>query len=132
MTLYQQYLPIGLLILFSTIFAFLPIISSYLINYLINKKNPNKKIINLCKNTQLSAYECGIEPFSEARLKIPIKFALVAILFIIFDLEIIFLFPWAVVFSKITLEAKLAMGFFLLVLTVGFIYEWKKGALKWQ
>lgn len=98
---------------------------------MINKKNPIKKIIDLSSNTQLSPYECGIEPSSDARFKIPIKFALVAILFIIFDVEIVFLFPWAIIFSKLTLEAKLAMGFFLLFLTVGFIYEWKKGALEW-
>ncbi len=131
MTLYQQYLPILLLVLLSIIFACLPIISSYIINYMINKKNPIKKIIDLSSNTQLSPYECGIEPSSDARFKIPIKFALVAILFIIFDVEIVFLFPWAIIFSKLTLEAKLAMGFFLLFLTVGFIYEWKKGALEW-
>lgn len=131
MTLYQQYFPILFLVLISIIFACSPLIFSYLINCLINKKNPNKKIVDLSKNTQLSAYECGIESFSDARFKVPIKFALVAVLFIIFDLEVIFLFPWAVIFSKLTLEAKLAMGFFLFVLTVGFIYEWKKGALEW-
>lgn len=131
MTLYQQYLPILILCAISIIFACSPLICSYLINCLINKKNPKKKIINLSKNNQLSPYECGIKTFSDARFKVPIKFALVAILFIIFDLEIVFLFPWAVLFSKLTIEAKLAMGFFLVVLTVGFIYEWKKGALEW-
>ncbi len=132
MILYQQYLPILLLFLISILFACSPLICNVLINFIINRKNPNKKIIELSKNNQLSAYECGFEPFSDARFKVPVKFALVAILFIIFDLEIVFLFPWAVVFSKLAIEAKLAMGFFLLVLIVGFIYEWKKGALEWE
>lgn len=131
MSLEQQYLSILLLIIISFIFACSPLIFSYLINCLINKKNPNKKIVDLSKDNQLSAYECGFEPFFEARFNIPVKFILVAILFIIFDLEIIFLFPLSVIFSKLALEAKLAVGFFLFVLTIAFIYEWKKGVLEW-
>ena len=79
-----------------------------------------------------STYECGFEPFDDARGKFEVKFYLVAILFIIFDLEIIFLFPWAIAFSEIGLFGFLSMMFFLFVLTVGFIYEWMKGALDWN
>ena len=128
----SQYLSILLLFLISILFASLPLFSNFIISFLVNKNNPNKKIADLSQNAQLSTYECGFNTFYDARFKFPIKFALIAILFIIFDLEIVFLFPWAVIFSKLTTSAKLAMGFFLLVLTVGFIYEWKKGALEWE
>jgi NADH-quinone oxidoreductase subunit A len=79
-----------------------------------------------------STYECGFEPFDESRGRFEVKFYLVAILFIIFDLEIIFLFPWAVAFNEIGLFGFLSMMFFLLVLTIGFVYEWMKGALDWN
>lgn len=81
---------------------------------------------------KLSAYECGFEPFEDARMKFDVRYYLVAILFIIFDLEIAFLFPWAVSMDGIGLFGVLAMGVFLAVLVVGFIYEWKKGALEWD
>ncbi len=79
-----------------------------------------------------SPFECGFEAFEDARMKFDVRYYLVAILFIIFDLEIAFLFPWAVVLDKIGLFGILAMGIFLGVLVIGFIYEWKKGALEWQ
>ncbi|MEE2694789.1 MAG: NADH-quinone oxidoreductase subunit A [Pseudomonadota bacterium] len=79
-----------------------------------------------------STYECGFDPFEESRGRFEVKFYLVAILFIIFDLEIIFLFPWAIAFNEIGLFGYLSMMFFLLVLTIGFIYEWMKGALDWN
>lgn len=81
---------------------------------------------------KLSAYECGFEPFEDARMKFDVRYYLVAILFIIFDLEIAFLFPWAVSMDGIGLFGVLAMAVFLAVLVVGFIYEWKKGALEWD
>ena len=81
---------------------------------------------------KLSPYECGFEAFDDARMKFDVKFYLVAILFIIFDLEIAFLFPWAVAFGDIGLFGFWSMMFFLAVLTVGFAYEWKKGALEWD
>lgn len=81
---------------------------------------------------KLSSYECGFEPFGDARMKFDIRFYLVAILFIIFDLEIIFLFPWAISFSSIGWFGFGSMLFFLAVLTLGFVYEWKKGALDWE
>jgi len=77
-------------------------------------------------------YECGFEPFEDARMQFDVRYYLVAILFIIFDLEIAFLFPWAVVFPGLGWPPLIAMGVFLGLLTIGFIYEWKKGALEWE
>ena len=87
-----------------------------------NKKNAEK----------LTPYECGFEPFEDARLKFDVRFYLVAILFIILDLEVAFLFPWAVVFTKVGWAGFIAMGIFLFLLLIGFVYEWKKGALEWE
>ncbi|HEY1982746.1 MAG TPA: NADH-quinone oxidoreductase subunit A [Xanthobacteraceae bacterium] len=81
---------------------------------------------------KLSAYECGFNAFDDARMKFDVRFYLVAILFIIFDLEVSFLFPWAVAFGKIGVYGFWSMMMFLAVLTIGFIYEWKKGALEWD
>lgn len=81
---------------------------------------------------KLSPYECGFEAFEDARMKFDVRYYLVAILFIIFDLEIAFLFPWAIVLDKIGMVGLVAMTVFLGVLVVGFIYEWKKGALEWE
>jgi len=94
------------------------------INYIFSPKKPDPE--------KLSAYECGFEPFSDSRMEFDIRFYLVAILFIIFDLEIAFLFPWAISLGKIGLFGFISMMIFLFVLTVGFIYEWKKGALDWE
>jgi len=79
-----------------------------------------------------SPYECGFEAFEDARMKFDVRYYLVAILFILFDLEIAFLFPWAVVINEIGLAGFLAMMVFLGILTVGFVYEWMKGALEWE
>ena len=81
---------------------------------------------------KLSPYECGFEAFSDARMKFDVRFYLVAILFIIFDLEIAFLFPWAISLKDIGLYGFFSMMLFLAILTVGFIYEWRKGALEWE
>jgi NADH-quinone oxidoreductase subunit A len=81
---------------------------------------------------KLSPYECGFEPFADARSKFDVRFYLVSILFIIFDLEVAFLFPWAVSLGRIGLFGFWSMVAFLGVLTIGFIYEWKKGALEWE
>ncbi len=95
-----------------------------LMSFLVSKRNPDSE-----KN---AAYECGFDAFSDARSKFDVRFYLVAILFIIFDLEIAFLFPWAVTLGKIGLFGFWSMIVFLGILTVGFIYEWKKGALDWE
>ena len=81
---------------------------------------------------KLSPYECGFEAFDDARLKFDVRYYLMAILFIVFDLEIAFLFPWAVVFQDIGVIALIEMAMFLLLLVVGFFYVWKKGALEWE
>ena len=94
------------------------------INYILSPKNPDPE--------KLSAYECGFEAFSDSRIQFDVRFYLVAILFIIFDLEIAFLFPWAVSLGNIGLLGFFSMMLFLFVLTIGFIYEWKKGALDWE
>jgi NADH-quinone oxidoreductase subunit A len=81
---------------------------------------------------KLSPYECGFDPFEDTRKKFDVRYYLVAIVFIVFDLEIAFLFPWAVMFSKLPPFAWGSMGIFLAILVVGFIYDWKKGALDWD
>jgi NADH-quinone oxidoreductase subunit A len=81
---------------------------------------------------KLSPYECGFEAFEDSRMKFDVRYYLVAILFIVFDLEIAFLFPWAVALGKIGAAGLIAMGIFLAILVVGFIYEWRKGALEWD
>ena len=93
------------------------------INFILSPKKPDPE--------KLSAYECGIEPFEDSRLEFDVRFYLVAILFIIFDLEIAFLFPWAISLGNIGLLGFSSMMIFLLILTFGFIYELKKGALDW-
>ena len=116
----EEYFPLvvflGLATLFGLILMVAPLVAAV--------KNPDKE-----KN---SAYECGFEPFESARLKFDVRFYLVAILFVIFDLEVAFLFPWAVGFQHIGSLGFWSMMLFLLILTVGFIYEWKKGALEWE
>jgi len=92
--------------------------------YLVGRQNPDKE-----KN---SPYECGFEPFDDARRRFDVRFYLVAILFIIFDLEIAFLFPWAISLGEIGVFGFWSMMAFLGILTIGFIYEWKKGALEWE
>ena len=94
------------------------------INFILSPKNPDPE--------KLSAYECGFEAFQDSRMEFDVRFYLVAILFIIFDLEIAFLFPWAISLGKIGLLGFVSMMIFLFILTVGFIYEWKKGALDWE
>lgn len=81
---------------------------------------------------KLSPYECGFEAFEDSRMRFDVRYYLVAILFIIFDLEIAFLFPWAIVLDQIGMQGLIAMGIFLAILVVGFVYEWRKGALEWD
>ena len=95
-----------------------------LVNFFFSPSNPDPE--------KLSAYECGFEAFDDSRMKFDVRFYLVAILFIIFDLEVAFLFPWAVSLGNIGLLGFWSMMFFLLILTIGFVYEWKKGALDWE
>ena len=97
---------------------------SYLLGRLVSPNRPDSE--------KLSPYECGFEAFEDARMRFDVRYYLVAILFILFDLEIAFLFPWAIVLTEIGLFGYLAMVVFLAILVVGFAYEWMKGALEWE
>ena len=111
------------IIIFLTI-ALLLSFGFIVLNFAFSPKNPDPE--------KLSAYECGFEPFNDSRMEFDIRFYLVAILFIIFDLEIAFLFPWAITLGNIGYFGFFSMMLFLFILTIGFIYEWKKGALDWE
>ena len=116
----DPYLPVILFILIGVAVGVAP----QLLGFLLGPRKPDQ-----AKN---SPYECGFEAFEDARMKFDVRYYLVAILFILFDLEIAFLFPWAVVLQDLGWFGYSAMMVFLGVLTVGFIYEWKKGALEWE
>lgn len=116
----ENYLPILVFIGVGLIFGVLPILVSNIVA-------PNKP-----DSEKLSPYECGFEAFEDSRVKFDVRYYLVAILFIIFDLEIAFLFPWAIVLEDIGWFGFWAMFVFLGILVIGFIYEWKKGALEWE
>ena len=116
----EQYLPVLLFILVGVAVGVVP----QVLGRLLGPHRPDSE-----KN---SPYECGFEAFEDARMKFDVRYYLVAILFIVFDLEIAFLFPWAVALDSIGVVGLAAMGVFLLVLVVGFVYEWKKGALEWD
>jgi NADH-quinone oxidoreductase subunit A len=116
----NNYLPVLIFILVGILVGVLPIA----IGFILGPRNPD--------NEKLSPYECGFEAFEDSRMKFDVRYYLVAILFIIFDLEIAFLFPWAVVLEEIGLFGFTAMAVFLGILVIGFIYEWKKGALEWE
>jgi len=118
--LLREYLPIiiflGLAVILGLVFILAAVVLAV--------RNPDPE--------KLSAYECGFNAFDDARMKFDVRFYLVSILFIIFDLEIAFLFPWAVAFKDVGLVGFWSMMVFLAVLTIGFAYEWKKGALEWE
>jgi NADH-quinone oxidoreductase subunit A len=116
----SQYLPILIFLAIATGFALVLLV----LGFLLGPRRPDTE--------KLSAYECGFEPFEDARTKFDVRYYLVAILFILFDLEIAFLFPWAVALRGLGSVGLWAMAIFLTVLVVGFIYEWKKGALEWD
>jgi NADH-quinone oxidoreductase subunit A len=118
--LLEQYFPILLFILFGLALGALMLGLGRMVAP--NRPDPEK----------LSPYECGFEAFEDARMKFDVRYYLVAILFILFDLEIAFLFPWAVVLRDIGMFGFVAMMIFLAILVVGFIYEWRKGALEWE
>ena len=114
------YLPLIVFIGVAAVISLALLVVAFLVAY--KRPDPEK----------LSAYECGFNAFDDARMKFDVRFYLVAILFIIFDLEVSFLFPWAIVFREIGLFGFWSMMVFLGVLTIGFIYEWRKGALEWD
>jgi NADH-quinone oxidoreductase subunit A len=116
----ENYLPILIFIIVGMLVGVGPLV----LGYLLGPRRPDAE--------KDSPYECGFEAFESARLKFDVRYYLVAILFIIFDLEIAFLFPWAVVLDELGMFGFWAMAIFLGILVVGFIYEWKKGALEWE
>ena len=118
-TLVIEYLPVVIFLAIAIVLSCLFLVASALLAP--RRPDPEK----------LSAYECGFNAFDDARMKFDVRFYLVSILFIIFDLEVAFLFPWAVAFGQISMVGFWSMMVFLTVLTVGFAYEWKKGALEW-
>jgi len=118
--LLREYLPILMFLGIAVGLAGAMVLASYL----IARQRPDSE--------KVSAYECGFEAFDDARSKFDVRFYLVAILFIIFDLEVAFLFPWAVSLGEIGVFGFWSMVVFLAILTIGFVYEWKKGALEWE
>ena len=116
----ENYFPILLFMLVGLVFGVAPIVAGWVLA-------PNRP-----DSEKLSPYECGFEAFEDARMKFDVRYYLVAILFILFDLEIAFLFPWAIVLEEIGMAGFVAMMVFLGILVVGFIYEWMKGALEWE
>ena len=118
--LLSDYLPIVLFIGLSAVIGLALLIAPFLVSF--RRPDPEK----------VSAFEAGFDAFDDARMKVDVRFYLVSILFIIFDLEVAFLFPWAVAFHDVGLFGFWSMMIFLGVLTVGFIYEWRKGALEWD
>ena len=118
--LLQDYLPLVIFIAVALGLGLALLIAPFLVAY----KQPDPE--------KLSAYECGFNAFDDARMKFDVRFYLVSLLFIIFDLEVAFLFPWAIAFKEVGAFGFWSMIAFLVVLTVGFIYEWKRGALEWD
>jgi NADH-quinone oxidoreductase subunit A len=116
----ENYFPILLFLIVGTLVGVGPIV----IGFILGPHRPDSE--------KLSPYECGFEAFEDSRMKFDVRYYLVAILFIIFDLEIAFLFPWAVVLDEIGLFGFGAMAVFLGILVIGFIYEWQRGALEWE
>lgn len=120
----EHYFPVLLFLMVGALVGVAPMIAGGVVSRLLGFNRPNPE--------KLSPYECGFDAFEDARMQFDVRYYLVAILFILFDLEVAFLFPWAVVLHEIGLFGLWAMLIFLGVLVVGFIYEWKKGALEWE
>jgi NADH-quinone oxidoreductase subunit A len=120
----ENYFPILMFIAVGLLFGVGPLLLGGVTTRLLGVHRPDPE--------KLSPYECGFEAFEDARMKFDVRYYLIAILFILFDLEIAFLFPWAVVLQEIGMFGFLAMMLFLAILVVGFIYEWMKGALEWE
>jgi len=120
----ESYFPILMFILVGIALGVVPVLLGGGLTRLLGVHRPDAE--------KLSPYECGFEAFEDARMKFDVRYYLVAILFILFDLEIAFLFPWAIVLQEIGFFGFMAMMVFLGILVVGFIYEWKKGALEWE
>ncbi|MBM3358074.1 MAG: NADH-quinone oxidoreductase subunit A [Betaproteobacteria bacterium] len=120
----ENYFPVLMFILVGILVGVVPVLVGGGVSRLVGVHRPDAE--------KLSPYECGFEAFEDARMKFDVRYYLVAILFILFDLEIAFLFPWAVVLQEIGFFGFMAMLVFLAILVVGFVYEWMKGALDWE
>lgn len=116
----DSYLPILVLIAIALAFA----LGSVVMSRLVGQKKPSA--------VKLAPYECGMPPVGSARERVSVKFYIVAMLFIVFDIEAVFLYPWAVVFKRLGLFGFVEMGVFIVILLVGYVYVWKKGALEWE
>jgi NADH-quinone oxidoreductase subunit A len=115
-----RYFPILLFIFVALVFG----VATLLLSYLVQPKYPETE--------KLTSYECGSEPFSDARMPFPVRYYIFAMLFVIFDIEVIFLYPWAVVFTKIELIGLIEMLVFIGLFLVAYVYAWRKGALEWD
>jgi NADH-quinone oxidoreductase subunit A len=120
----EGYFPILMFIAVGLAFGVAPVVAGWIASRAVGSHKPDEQ--------KLSPYECGFEAFEDARMRFDVRYYLVAILFILFDLEIAFLFPWAVVLQEIGMFGFVSMMIFLAILVVGFVYEWKKGALEWE
>src|SRR3970040_1160009 len=116
----SRYFPILLFIIVVLVFS----VATLVLSYLVQPKYPEPE--------NLSTYECGSEPFSDARMPFPVRYYIFAMLFVIFDIEVIFLYPWAVTFFKIGLVRLIEMLIFIALFVVAYVYAWKKGALEWD
>jgi NADH-quinone oxidoreductase subunit A len=116
----DSYLPILVLIAIAVAFA----LGSVVMSRLVGQKKPS--------TVKLAPYECGMPPVGSARERVSVKFYIIAMLFIVFDIEAVFLYPWAVVFKRLGLFGFVEMGVFIAILLVGYVYVWKKGALEWE
>ncbi|MFQ5455414.1 MAG: NADH-quinone oxidoreductase subunit A [Nitrospirota bacterium] len=116
----MDYLPILIFLIIAIAFGSVTII----VGYLVRPRRPYQE--------KLSPYESGVPPFSDARAPFPIRYYIICMLFVLFDIEAVFLYPWAVVFDKIGLYGLVEMILFILILLVGYVYAWKKGALEWD
>ena len=120
----QNYFPILLFLAVGAVIGIAPMVTGWLVGKTLGTIRPNTE--------KASPYECGFEPFDDAHMQFDVRYYLVAILFILFDLEVAFLVPWAIVLKELGLFGFTSMLIFLAILVVGFIYEWKKGALEWE
>ena len=116
----ENYFPVFVFLVVALLFSMAPV----LLGWLLGPRRPDPE--------KLSPYECGFEPFEDARIRFDVRYYLIAILFIVFDLEIAFVFPWALVFRELGVFGLVEMGVFLTLLVIGFVYVWKRGALEWE
>ncbi len=116
----SPYLPVVLFLVVATAFG----LGTVIVGYFLRPRRPYRE--------KLIAYESGVQPFSDARIPFPMRYYVIGMLFVIFDIETVFLYPWAVVFQEIGLIALIEMALFIIILLIGYVYAWRKGALEWD